>query len=284
MLYLNQKEVMMMLKRILKNILNIILFLCLLILSYLTIIRGTIIENANAKVDTTSITQIKKLLNYTPNDLHKIFDDILKENDIPTNIIDEIIENKAQKEVIDQYLNEVVEATQNRTEIPEIPKEKLKSLLTEAIQKYNTKYHTNISLDKIQDLINELIIKANLFFNLINQSIVLLNSLQIIFSDSIYYTVLILTLILILIMAITLKKEALFSLGGISIINGLILIGNYGVLKIPKLQNILKLIPFNLAEIEHSFLISGSAFIITGIFLFIMYQILIKHEKSIKKK
>lgn len=272
-----------MFQRILKTVLNVILFIVLVILSYLTIIRGVLFENVEAKTTSLTIEEIEKISNYTKEDVHKVLDGILKENDIPINIIDEILTDKEEKQIIDDYMNEVKSSLKKGNDLPEIPTAKIENLLNSSIQKYNQKYQSNISFTKVQKVVNELSEKANMILNFANQNLNILGKIRFIFHDKVYYSFLIITLILILVIAIIFKREALFSLGGISIFNGLVLIITYFILKLSQLQNILEFLPFSLKELKQSCLLTGIIFIITGILLFILYRILLIHEEKKKK-
>lgn len=271
-----------MFKRILKTVLNVLLFLSLIILSYLTIIRGVLFEQVDAKSEPIDMTKIQSLANYTKEDFHKIFDGILKENEIPVQIIDEILEDQNQKQMIDDYIDEVIDAIQSQKKVPEIPIDKVENVVETGIQKYNQKYNTNINASKMKTLVNDVVKKGEVVLNFVNQNLKILNGVRFIFNDTVYYSFLFLTLILIIVIAILFKKEAIFSLGGISIFNGLALLITFCILRINALQNILEFLPINLSTLKKTFLTNSIVFIVTGILLFVLYRILLVHEE--KKK
>lgn len=270
-----------MFKRILKTVLNVILFLSLVILSYLTIIRGVFLEEVEAKTNFDS-SKIRALRNYDKDDLHKIFDNILRENEIPTNLIDEILDNENSKMVIDDYLNEVIASSENKRSLPEIPKEKIETIIITSIENYNQNHQENISIAKVKKLVSDVSRKGEVVLNFVNQNIKIISGIRFIFNDTVYYSFLIITLILIIMIAILFKKEAIFSLGGISIFNGITLLITHFILKIPSLQNILEFLPMNLQSLKKTFLISSITFILTGVMLFVLYRILLIHQE--KKK
>lgn len=266
-----------MFKRMLKTVLNVILFLCLVILSYLTIIRGLFLETANAKtIDMSTIGSVK---NYSKEDIHGMLDDILKENDIPTNVIDEVLEDENNVKIIDDYVNDVVDATINGENIPDIPTKKIEEVMEKGITAYNKKYNANISFDKVKKLVEQFAEKADTLLKLANQSSSVFSSLRLLLSNKIYYGVLIATLILILLIAVIFKKEAIFSLGGISIFNGIVLLITYLGLSIRNIEEMLELLPINLVKLKQPFLATGIIFIITGIVLFILYRIILVNQK-----
>lgn len=275
-----------MFKRILKTILNILLFICLIIVCYLAIIRGAFVKDVNAQTKTIDFSNIEEISNYTKEDIHKALDGILKENDIPAGVIDEVLENKEHKEVIDNYLEEVEDSVKNGTTIPSVPKDKIENILKEGINTYNAKYHTNISLTKVKKLVEEFAKKADTLLKLANSGTSLVNHLKkILFNDKLYYGFLIVTFLFILILAIIYKKEAIFSFGGICIFNGIFLLIPYILLKSSNLHEVLALLSMNTIDMQKNFQLSGYIFMGTGIFLLIIYYILMKmHEKKNFKK
>lgn len=280
---MNEKEGCYMFKRMLKTLLNVILFLCLLALSYLIMIRGITIEEAHAKTE-LNISDLEKFSNYTKEDVHKVLDGILKEKEIPTTIIDEILENEEQKQVIDNYVEEAITSAKQGKELPSIPTDKIETILTTEIEKYNEKNNTNISVSKVKGLVNDFTKKVEPVFNFVNQNITLLSSFRFIFNDTVYYSLLAITLILILIIAVIYKKEAIFSFGGISIFNGLMLFITFIVLKSDQLKNILEFLPINLTNLKNSFFTSSIIFLVTGILLFILYRGLLMYEEKKRQK
>lgn len=272
-----------MFKRIVKTILNVLIFLTLVVVSYLTIFRGIFLETADAKTSNVDFNSLEKIKNYSSADVHKALDGILKENDIPTDMIDEVLEEEKHKEVIDDYVNEVTDAVKEGKELPSIPKQKLENILNEEITEYNKKHGTNISLSKIKTLINDFEAKADQLLKVANSGMKIINGLKIVLSNKLYYGVLAVTLVLILIHAIIFKKESIFSLGGISIFNGIALMIPYFILKISELQDVLIMLPFQVTEMGRQFLTSGIIFTITGIVLLILYKIILVYQNKKKR-
>lgn len=272
---MEKKEGCTMLKRMIKTVLNVLLFLCILIVSYLTIIRGLIPENVNAQtksnLDLSKFGDISKI---SSTEIHGLLDDILKENNIPAGVIDEVLESGDSKEIINDYMNEIVSSATSGKDLPNIPTEKIEKALTKGINKYNQKYNANISLDKVKSMVTAFADKLESTLNVFYQGMSFLGYFQILFNNKLYYTCLITTLILILIMAIFYKKEFLFSLGGITIFNGIILFITSIILKLEGLKNIFQLLPIELRKVQNSFFTSGLIFILTGILLLIMYKFL----------
>ncbi len=272
-----------MFKRIVKTILNVLIFLTLVVVSYLTIFRGIFLETANAKTNNIDFNSLEKINNYSTADVHKALDGILKENDIPTDMIDEVLKKEENKEVIDNYVNEVTDAVKEGKELPGIPKQELENILNKEITEYNKKHDTNISLSKIKTLISDFEQKAEQLLKIANSGMKIINGLKIVLSNKLYYGMLAVTLVLILIHAIIFKKESIFSLGGISIFNGIALIIPYFILKISELQDILVMLPFQVAEMGNQFLTSGIIFIITGVVLLILYKIILVYQDKKKR-
>lgn len=278
---MKKKEGWFMFKRMVKTVLNVLLFLSILILSYLTILRG-VIPNTNAKIDLSNIGDITK---YSNKEIHEALDDILKENNLPPAIIDEVLENNESKEIINDYVNEVINSATVGGELPNIPKEKIESTITKGINKYNQKYNTNISVDKVKAVVESFATKIEDTLNIFYQGISFLGYFQILLNNTLYYTVLGVVLVLILLMAIFYKKEFLFSLGGITIFNGIVLFLTYLIVKIESITNLLSFLPFELKKMQNGFFTGGIIFIMTGIILLIMYKFLcIWEEKKQNQK
>lgn len=269
-------------KRMLKITLEVLLFLCIISFLYLTILRGIFLEDVFAKTSDINISKIEELKHYQKEDLHKILDGVLKENEIPPKIIDEILEDKEQKEVIDHYIDEVITATKKGEEIPSIPKEKVETILNQGIQKYNEKYNANLSPSKIKNLATELINKADTLLKFVNSNLTLISNFQLLLSDKLYYGLLLFTILLIILFFTIYKKETFFSLGGINLFSCFFFLFMYFILKIEKLQNIFEFLPINILNIRNSFFRIGLISSIVGIIFLLLYKILI--VRSTKKK
>ncbi len=267
-----------MCKRIIKTVLSVLLFLSLVVVSFLTIIRGIFIEEASAAIDKESIEQVKSELN--SENVHQVLDKFLNDYEIPTGVIDKAIENNEHQEIIKEYTEKFITTALNGEELPSIPVEKIETLLNKGIEKYNEAFGTDISIDKIKNMVEEFAEKVSDFLKVIHSNLQILQKLQIILDNTLYYSVLALAAILILILAIWLKREALFSLGGISIFNGMVLLITFAILKMKDIEPILNILPKSAKEIQNSFLISGSAFTIVGILLLIMYRILLYRQQK----
>lgn len=270
-----------MLKRMAKTVLNVLLFLCIFIVSYLTIIRGLFPENVNAQ--TIDITKFGDISNYSSAEIHKVLDDILKENNIPPTIIDEVIESGESEEIINDYVNDIITNASTGKELPSIPKEKIETALTKGINKYNQKYNANISVDKVKNMVESFANKLEDTLSVLYQGMSFLEYFQIFFNNTIYYTILIFMLLLITLMAFLYKKEFLFSLGGITLFNSIVLLLTYFLVKSEKLASVLSFIPIELKKIQNSFLTSGMIFLITGILLLIMYKVICIWEEKRKQ-
>ncbi len=265
-----------------KTILNVLLFLSLVIVSFLTILRGVFIQDTQAAIDPSSIKKVEDKLN--ADTIHNVLDNFLKDYDIPTQVIDEIAESNEPQEILKEYTNEFITTALNGEELPEIPVDKIEKVLNKGIEKYNEKFGTDISLNKIKQMVEEFSEKITATLQLIHNNLQILQSFKVILNNTLYYGMLLLTAMLILILAIWQKKEALFSLGGISIFNGLVLLITYGILKLEQIAPLLKLLPIDVAEFQKSFSISGSAFTIVGILLLIMYRTVIYIQEKKEKE
>lgn len=264
----------------LKAVLNVVLFLCLVALSYLTIIRGVFLETVNAQTIDFDLAELDRFSNLSNEEIHKYVDHILKDNKIPTEVLDEVLETKEHQEIVKDYLEEAKESIKQGKELPDIPEKEIETLLTKGITKYNEKYHANISLAKVKNLVQEFTNKIDKILNLVDSNINLLSHIRFILHDTVYYSLLIITLILIIIIACLFKKEAIFSLAGISIFNGITLLITYIILKLESLQNIMEFLPINFNALKSTFVTTGIIFIITGIVLLILYRWLMIHEEK----
>lgn len=275
-------------KRIGKTILNVLLFICLVIVSYLTIIRGLFLSEVNAQtLGDISIEDLNHFTKFSNTDIHGLFDDLLKQNNLPIEIIDEIMDSKEPNEVINQYIETFISSTQNGQDIPEIPKEKIEEILEKGIQKYNQKYHANISVAKGKEIVASLIPKLQKILQIVQNNMSFFGWIRFLFHDKVYYSFLILLFLFMMIMAILYRIEFLFSFGGICIFNGIILWLTYFILKLEAFQNIFEFFPFNHQELKHTFFQSSICFLGLGIFLFILYHFLhiyfLKRQKHLDK-
>ena len=244
--------------------------------------RGVFIQDTQAAIDPSSIKKVEDKLN--ADTIHNVLDNFLKDYDIPTQVIDEIAESNEPQEILKEYTNEFITTALNGEELPEIPVDKIEKVLNKGIEKYNEKFGTDISLNKIKQMVEEFSEKIKATLQLIHNNLQILQSFKVILNNTLYYGMLLLTAMLILILAIWQKKEALFSLGGISIFNGLVLLITYGILKLEQIAPLLKLLPIDVAEFQKSFSISGSAFTIVGILLLIMYRTVIYIQEKKEKE
>lgn len=262
-----------MLKRIAKTVLNVLLFLCILIVIFLTILRGLFLETANAKsLNDLNLEEIKNLAKYSSGDIHDWIDDYLKEYDIPIEVLDEVEEE--QKQIVNEYIDSFIASSKNGEKIPEIPEEKIKSVMTKGINAYNKKYNTNISVEKVNALIHDLTSKLESILSIIHQNISFFGWFRFLLNDTVYYSFIVITILLLLIMIFTYRKESLFSLGGISIFEGIVLLITYAVFKISSLQNILEFLPFDVLTLKKTCLNSGIIFVIIGFLLLTIYKII----------
>ena len=137
-----------MLKRIAKTVLNVILFLCIIILAYLTILRGLFLENVNAKnLSELNLEEIQNLTKYSSDNIHDWLDEYLNKYDIPIEVLDTV--EKEQKELASEYVDSFIDAVKKGENIPKIPEEKIKELMIKGVNAYNKKYNTNISIEKV---------------------------------------------------------------------------------------------------------------------------------------
>lgn len=261
-----------MLKRIAKTVLNVMLFLGILIVTFLTIFRSLFLENANAKsLNDLNLEEIKNLTKYSSGDIHDWIDDYLKEYDIPIEVLDEVEEE--QKQIVNEYIKSFIVSSKNKENIPEIPEEKIKSVMTKGINAYNKKYNTNISVEKVNALIHNLTSKLESVLSIIHQNISFFGWFRFLLNDTVYYSFIVITILLLLIMIFTYRKESLFSLGGISIFEGIVLLGIYTVFKISSFQNILEFLPFDTITLKSTLLNSGMIYVILGFLLLTIYKV-----------
>lgn len=266
----------------LKALLSVILFLCFISIAYLTIMRGTFLETAHAKTQ-IDLSQIEKINNYTNEDIHELFDDVLISNKIPTEVLDEVLESNEHQKIIDDYLEEAKTSIKNGQDLPEIPTEKIESLLTKGVEKYNQKYNANLSTSKIKNIVEDLADQMENIQKFINQNVSFLKKLSMLLSDKLYYGILIVTFFVLILFVLIYKKEAIFSLGGISIFTGAVLFANYSILKIKELQSLLILLPIHIQNMTSDFFSSSMIFLGTGVIFLLTYYLLIKREAKKQK-
>lgn len=262
-----------MLKRIAKTVLNVLLFLCIIIVAYLSFLRGLFLENVSAKnLNDFNLEEIKKLTKYSSGDIHDWLDEYLKEYDIPIEILNEV--EIEQKELVNEYINSFIETAKNGEDVPEIPEDKIKEIMIKGVNAYNKKYNKNLSMDKITIFLNDITGKLKTALKIIHQNISFFGWFRFLLNDTVYYSFIVIMISLIVIMAITYQKEFFFSIGGIIIFSGLTLLLTYQIFRLSSLQNIFEFLPFDLISLKNKFLSSGIVFIIIGFLFLITYKII----------
>lgn len=268
-----------MLKRIAKTVLNILLFLCIIIIAYLTMLRGLFLENVSAKSrNDLNLQEIENLTKFSSGNIHDWIDEYLIKYDIPMEVLDEI--EIEQKELVNEYINSFIETAKNGEDIPEIPEDKIKEIMIKGVKAYNKKYNKNLSMDKINLCLNDLTGNLKTALKIIHQNISFFGWFRFLLHDAVYYSFIVIMISLIVIMAITYRKEFFFSVGGISIFSGITLFITFGILKISAFQNILEFLPLDLSKLKTTCIILASILIIVGFLLLTIYKFIISMKKE----
>lgn len=268
-----------MLKRIAKTVLNILLFLCIIIIAYLTMLRGLFLENVSAKPrNDLNLQEIENLTKFSSGNIHDWIDEYLIKYDIPMEVLDEI--EIEQQEFVNEYINSFIETAKNGDDVPEIPEDKIKEIMIKGVNAYNKKYNKNLSMDKINLFLNDITGKLKTALKIIHQNISFFGWVRFLLNDAVYYSFIVIMISLIVIMAITYRKEFFFSVGGISIFSGITLFITFGILKISAFQNILEFLPLDLSKLKTTCIILASILIIVGFLLLTIYKFIISMKKE----
>lgn len=267
-----------MLKKILHVLLNILLFLLLITFSYLTLIRGVFAKS----IEDVKISDIESLLDYSKNDFHQLLDKTLNEYEIPVAVLDEVIDSGSHKEIINDYLNNYVNAVKKGSAIPSIPTDKINQIMIKSVENYNQKTNSSVKIDKITNMTNSISKKIENKLEPITKNSALNKTIQFLYNDSVYYSFLVIICIIILLIALIAKKEALISLGIISMINGFLILGSYFLLKFDAIKNIMDFIIRDSDTLLQNVIVVGGIFLITGIILLLLYQFIQKKTNTNK--
>ena len=270
-------------KKIISIIISILLFLSFLIFGVFTSIQQefSLIDKVDA-LD-FNLKDIEKYSNMSLEDLHKTFDKELKKQDLPTELLDYIVEDQNFNKVINDYKEEYVNYLKDKGEKPQIPTQKVNEIINRSITKYNKENTTNIKINnkKVENLTNDLSTKVDDVVNKIDDNPKITGFIKIIYNPIIQKVSFIVTTSLIILLVIINKSKSLKYISIPLLIDGLLFLLGTLILKretLSIIQTILGTTYDNMVKILLNF---GIYSIITSIILLIISLIINKKMKEV---
>lgn len=196
------------------------------------ILGSTFLTNVHAlSTEEINLDNLKEMQKFSKKDFHEYFDQYLKEENLPTELIDEIVDQQNYKAILEDFVKDYTNYTLGNGEKPKIPEEKIQSILDDGIKAYEEKTGEKVDTELSTKIVKEVTKEVNNALEEISDNDVLNKSVQILFSDRLFFLLFGVTILLVILLIIVQKRKAFSYIGTSMSIAGLFAIIGFIKLK-----------------------------------------------------
>ena len=281
---------MKILKGLFSAVLMIALFIELTVLITLTVIQVELklqekprllsIEKVYAEeIDAEKIANVD-ISQITPDLIHQYADQELENRNIPKEALDYILNEGDYQQIFEDYKQQCIDYVSGKGEEPQLPMEKINSMIDSGIANYNAETNNNINVENVQEQLTEVTTKIDENVKKIGENNTIATAFKLLGNKTITLGIGIITLITIgLILVINgVKKSMLLSSIPVTL-SGISLIVIKQILDIEKLNTVKSLLGNQYSGIQSSLNLYGVVLTIVGIVLLVVSIILLKKKK-----
>lgn len=269
-------------KKVVSIIISILFFFSLFLFTFFYSVQQEFALFQKVKAVEFTEEEIERYSNMSLDELHKEFDDDLRNEGLPPKILDYVVEHPSYDSTISEFKEDYIDYLKGKKDKPKVNKDKMDKILNDSVEKYNKENEVKIEKGKADFVTNKVTEKVETAVEKIDESKPTKNLLSFVFNLSYQKYSFIATIILLICLIIIQKLNTILYLSSPLILNGISFIIGFFIATKTVLSKYGKILGDTYTGTCNSMLILGIIYLLLGISFILLYYFVIKKRKQIE--